>query len=87
MTQLSSPDRHRHPQHDPRCGCGDPAAGEPARRSTFTQGQYLTFRRDFDGTELRRNYSICAGLDDGMLAGRHQEGRWRRVFDLGQRRS
>ncbi len=33
----------------------------------FTQGQYLTFRQDFDGTELRRNYSICAGLDDGKL--------------------
>lgn len=33
----------------------------------FTQGQYLTFRQDFDGTELRRNYSICAGLDDGVL--------------------
>ncbi len=33
----------------------------------FTQGQYLTFRHDFDGTELRRNYSICAGLDDGVL--------------------
>lgn len=25
----------------------------------FTQGQYLTFRRDFDGVEIRRNYSIC----------------------------
>ncbi len=33
----------------------------------FTQGQYLTFKKDFDGTELRRNYSICAGLDDGVL--------------------
>ncbi|AYE84813.1 2Fe-2S iron-sulfur cluster-binding protein [Sulfitobacter sp. D7] len=33
----------------------------------FTQGQYLTFKQDFDGTELRRNYSICAGLDDGEL--------------------
>ncbi|QFS83511.1 1,2-phenylacetyl-CoA epoxidase subunit PaaE [Roseivivax sp. THAF197b] len=33
----------------------------------FTQGQYLTFRRDFDGEELRRSYSICAGLDDGVL--------------------
>lgn len=33
----------------------------------FIQGQYLTFRRDFDGEELRRSYSICAGLDDGML--------------------
>lgn len=28
---------------------------------SFTQGQYLTFRRDFDGHELRRSYSICAG--------------------------
>jgi ring-1,2-phenylacetyl-CoA epoxidase subunit PaaE len=34
---------------------------------TFQQGQYLTFRRDFDGEELRRSYSICAGLDDGIL--------------------
>ncbi|NNK15729.1 MAG: 2Fe-2S iron-sulfur cluster binding domain-containing protein [Sulfitobacter sp.] len=33
----------------------------------FKQGQYLTFKQDFDGTELRRNYSICAGLDDGKL--------------------
>ena len=33
----------------------------------FTQGQYLTFRRDFDGEELRRSYSICAGKDDGKL--------------------
>ncbi|MBK0326418.1 phenylacetate-CoA oxygenase/reductase subunit PaaK [Rhodobacteraceae bacterium F11138] len=33
----------------------------------FTQGQYLTFRRDFDGTELRRSYSICAAKGDGLL--------------------
>ena len=33
----------------------------------FTQGQYLTFKQDFGGTELRRNYSICAGLDDRAL--------------------
>lgn len=33
----------------------------------FTQGQYLTFRRDFDGEELRRSYSICAGKDEGIL--------------------
>ncbi len=33
----------------------------------FTQGQYLTFRREFDGEELRRSYSICAGKDDGIL--------------------
>jgi len=25
----------------------------------FIQGQYLTFRRDFEGTEIRRSYSIC----------------------------
>ena len=34
---------------------------------SFTQGQYLTFRRDFDGTEIRRSYSICSGVDDGVL--------------------
>lgn len=33
----------------------------------FTQGQYLTFRHVLDGVELRRNYSICSGVDDGML--------------------
>lgn len=33
----------------------------------FIQGQYLTFRHDFDGTEVRRSYSICAGRDDGIL--------------------
>jgi ring-1,2-phenylacetyl-CoA epoxidase subunit PaaE len=40
---------------------------EDAERFRFTQGQYLTFRRDFDGEELRRSYSICAGLDEGLL--------------------
>lgn len=33
----------------------------------FIQGQYLTFRRVFDGIELRRSYSICAGVDEGVL--------------------
>ncbi len=33
----------------------------------FTQGQYLTLRRDIDGQDLRRSYSICAGVDDGDL--------------------
>jgi ring-1,2-phenylacetyl-CoA epoxidase subunit PaaE len=33
----------------------------------FVQGQYLTFRRVFDGEEVRRSYSICAGIDDGVL--------------------
>ncbi len=40
---------------------------ENPQQFAFTQGQYLTFRRDFDGTEVRRNYSICSGLDDGVL--------------------
>jgi ring-1,2-phenylacetyl-CoA epoxidase subunit PaaE len=40
---------------------------ENADAFAFTQGQYLTFKQDFDGTELRRNYSICAGVDDGEL--------------------
>ncbi len=33
----------------------------------FIQGQYLTFRRTFEGEELRRSYSICAGVNDGVL--------------------
>ncbi|MBJ6371229.1 2Fe-2S iron-sulfur cluster-binding protein [Sedimentitalea arenosa] len=33
----------------------------------FIQGQYLTFRQKFDGIEVRRSYSICAGKDDGVL--------------------
>ena len=34
---------------------------------SFTQGQYLTLRTDIDGVDLRRSYSICAGVDDGEL--------------------
>ncbi len=33
----------------------------------FTQGQYLTLRKSIDGDDLRRSYSICAGVDDGEL--------------------
>lgn len=40
---------------------------EAADAFRFKPGQYLTFRRDFDGKELRRSYSICAGLDDDLL--------------------
>jgi ring-1,2-phenylacetyl-CoA epoxidase subunit PaaE len=41
----------------------------PALRETFgfTQGQYLTLRKTIDGQDLRRSYSICAGVDDGEL--------------------
>lgn len=40
---------------------------QDAAAFAFRPGQYLTFRRDFEGTELRRSYSICAGLEDGVL--------------------
>lgn len=40
---------------------------EDAAAFDFIQGQYLTFRNSFDGEELRRSYSICAGRDDGAL--------------------
>ncbi len=33
----------------------------------FIQGQYLTLRKEFEGEEVRRSYSICAGLDDDQL--------------------
>lgn len=33
----------------------------------FIQGQYLTFRRDFEGRELRRSYSICSSKEEGAL--------------------
>ncbi len=41
----------------------------PSCASTFrfTQGQYLTLRTEIDGGDLRRSYSICAGVDDGEL--------------------
>lgn len=42
-------------------------APETPEAFRFTQGQYLTFRHEIGGQELRRNYSICSGLDDGAL--------------------
>ncbi len=49
---------------------------ELADTFAFTQGQYLTFNQQIDGEEVRRSYSICAGLDDGQLrvAIKHVEG-------------
>lgn len=44
-----------------------PNAEDASTFLDFKQGQYLTFRKDFDGEELRRSYSICAGKDDGVL--------------------
>ena len=34
---------------------------------SFTQGQYLTLRKVIEGQDLRRSYSICAGVGDGEL--------------------
>jgi ring-1,2-phenylacetyl-CoA epoxidase subunit PaaE len=41
----------------------------PALRDVFAfnQGQYLTLRTEVDGADLRRSYSICAGIDDNEL--------------------
>jgi len=49
---------------------------ELAEAFAFTQGQYLTLNQQIDGEEVRRSYSICAGLDDGQLrvAIKHVEG-------------
>ncbi len=33
----------------------------------FLPGQYLTLRSRVDGADIRRSYSICAGLDDSEL--------------------
>jgi ring-1,2-phenylacetyl-CoA epoxidase subunit PaaE len=33
----------------------------------FKAGQHLTLRRDIDGQEVRRNYSICSAPEDGVL--------------------
>ena len=39
----------------------------PEANFKFVQGQYLTFKKNFDGQEIRRSYSICSGLDDNVL--------------------
>jgi ring-1,2-phenylacetyl-CoA epoxidase subunit PaaE len=33
----------------------------------FLQGQHVALRTTFEGEELRRSYSVCAGCDDGEL--------------------
>ena len=33
----------------------------------FKAGQFLTLRAIIDGNDVRRSYSICAGLDDAIL--------------------
>jgi ring-1,2-phenylacetyl-CoA epoxidase subunit PaaE len=41
------------------------AGNDPAFR--FAHGQYLTFRHEVDGVELRRSYSICSTAPGGVL--------------------
>jgi ring-1,2-phenylacetyl-CoA epoxidase subunit PaaE len=36
---------------------------------SFEAGQYLTFRKNFDGVELRRCYSVCATPEEGLKVG------------------
>ena len=40
---------------------------ELADEFTYIQGQHLTLRREFDGVEERRNYSICSSVKDAEL--------------------
>lgn len=40
---------------------------ELASEFVFNQGQYLTLKQQINGQDIRRSYSICAGLDDGLL--------------------
>ncbi len=49
---------------------------ELADKFAFIQGQYLTLDQQINGADVRRSYSICAGLDDGFLrvAIKHVEG-------------
>lgn len=66
---------HFHPldvtdvRHDTRDAVVVTLAPRPGDRAAFrfTQGQYLTFRRRFDGEEVRRAYSICSGRGEGVL--------------------
>jgi len=51
---------------------------EDADKFKFIQGQYLTFKKAFEGEEIRRSYSICSGVNDNKLRVgiKHVEGGW-----------
>jgi ring-1,2-phenylacetyl-CoA epoxidase subunit PaaE len=42
-------------------------SGPEADRFAFAHGQHVNLRREFDGVEVRRSYSICAAAPDGTL--------------------
>ena len=58
-------------QHDTRDAVVVSLAPRPedVDKFAYKPGQYLTFRRDFDGEELRRSYSICATPTEGLRIG------------------
>lgn len=41
--------------------------GEHAERFRFAHGQHVNLRREFDGIDVRRSYSICSAAPDGRL--------------------
>jgi ring-1,2-phenylacetyl-CoA epoxidase subunit PaaE len=43
------------------------APRDAASKFEFKPGQHLTLRREFNGEEVRRNYSLCASPSEGML--------------------
>jgi ring-1,2-phenylacetyl-CoA epoxidase subunit PaaE len=43
------------------------APADAASAFAFKAGQHLTIRRDFDGDEVRRNYSLCVAPSEGVL--------------------
>ncbi|MEO9063366.1 MAG: FAD-binding oxidoreductase, partial [Burkholderiaceae bacterium] len=69
MTPLFHPLRVRaiHPDTAEAVIVSFDVPGELREVFGFTQGQYLTLRTEIDGADLRRSYSICAGVDDGEL--------------------
>jgi ring-1,2-phenylacetyl-CoA epoxidase subunit PaaE len=40
---------------------------EHGRRFRFDHGQHVNLRREFDGIDVRRSYSICSSAPDGQL--------------------
>lgn len=56
-------------RHDTRDAVVVTLEPRPEDRAHFAyiQGQYLTFRRAFDGEEVRRSYSICTGRAEALL--------------------
>ncbi len=55
-------------EHDPHdCVIVTFDTSDDADRFTFTHGQHVNLRREFDGIEVRRSYSICAVAPDGEL--------------------